>query len=96
MSADRANASRRELVAAGMDDAKIMRVVGLAASVPFQRDDPLHPTNRRISILVMNKQTEEQVSSGGINRAPGDTGDGRAVESGGPGTASAVPATSGK
>lgn len=96
LSADRANASRRELVAAGMDDAKIMRVVGLAASAPFQRDDPLHPTNRRISILVMNKQTEEQVSSGGINRAPGDTGDGRAVESGGPGTASAVPAASGK
>ncbi len=96
LSADRANASRRELVAAGMDDAKIMRVVGLAASVPFQRDDPLHPTNRRISILVMNKQTEEQVSSGGINPVPGDAGEGRAVKAGGTGTASAVPAASGK
>lgn len=58
LSANRANASRRELIAGGMDDNKILRVVGLASSVPFDRNDPLNPVNRRISIVVMNKQSE--------------------------------------
>ncbi|MFP5410015.1 MAG: flagellar motor protein MotB [Gammaproteobacteria bacterium] len=58
LSADRANASRRELVAGGMDAAKMLRVVGLADSVPFQDAQPNDPVNRRIAIIVMNKQTE--------------------------------------
>jgi chemotaxis protein MotB len=58
LSADRANASRRELVAGGMDDGKVLRVVGLADSVPFDRDDRADPANRRISIVVMNKRAE--------------------------------------
>ncbi|MFM9969230.1 MAG: flagellar motor protein MotB [Burkholderiales bacterium] len=59
LSADRANASRRELIAAGMDDRKIVRVVGLASSTLFDAADPFNPSNRRISIVVMNKKTEE-------------------------------------
>ena len=35
LSANRANASRRELVAGGMDDSKVLRVVGLASTVLF-------------------------------------------------------------
>ena len=62
LSADRANASRRELVAGGMDDAKMLRVVGLASSVPFGNAQPLDPVNRRISIIVMNKRTEEAIT----------------------------------
>jgi chemotaxis protein MotB len=58
LSANRANASRRELVVGGMDDNKVIRVVGLASSVPFDRNDPLNPVNRRISIVVLNKKTE--------------------------------------
>ena len=61
LSADRANASRRELVAAGIDEGKIVRVVGLAASVPFVESNPLDPANRRISIVVLNKESEEQL-----------------------------------
>jgi chemotaxis protein MotB len=61
LSADRANASRRELVAAGIDEGKIVRVVGLAASVPFDEGDPLDPSNRRISIVVLNRESEEQL-----------------------------------
>jgi chemotaxis protein MotB len=57
----RANASRRELIAGGMDDAKVMRVVGLASTVLFDKEDPFNPINRRISIIVMNKQTEEAI-----------------------------------
>jgi chemotaxis protein MotB len=55
LSADRANASRRELVAGGMDEGKIVRVVGLASSVLLEPDDPLAPANRRISIVVLNR-----------------------------------------
>ena len=58
LSANRANASRRELIAGGMDEAKILRVVGLASTVQFDKNDPLNPVNRRISIVVMNKKTE--------------------------------------
>ncbi|MFY9317756.1 MAG: flagellar motor protein MotB [Burkholderiales bacterium] len=61
LSADRANASRRELLAAGLADDKVLRVVGLAASVPFGADGPLHPSNRRISIVVLNRQTVENL-----------------------------------
>jgi chemotaxis protein MotB len=58
LSADRANASRRELIYGGMDETKVLRVVGLAASVLFDKNDPLNPVNRRISIIVMNKKAE--------------------------------------
>jgi chemotaxis protein MotB len=69
LSADRANASRRELIAGGMDEAKMLRVVGLASSVPFQSAAPDDPVNRRISIIVMNKRTEEAVTkeASGVN-----------------------------
>ncbi|TWI66633.1 chemotaxis protein MotB [Pseudoduganella lurida] len=59
LSADRANASRRALVQGGMQDEKVMRVVGLGSAVNLDRKDPFNPINRRISIIVMNKKTEE-------------------------------------
>jgi chemotaxis protein MotB len=61
LSADRANASRRELIAGGMSDAKVLRVVGLASAVNLDKADPFNPINRRISIVVMNKRAEESV-----------------------------------
>jgi chemotaxis protein MotB len=71
LSADRANASRRELIAGGMEEAKMLRVVGLASSVPFNNAAPHDPVNRRISIIVMNKRTEEAVTkeASGVNVA---------------------------
>jgi len=65
LSADRANASRRELVRGGLADDKMLRVVGLAAANHLDRKDPFNPINRRISILVMNKRTEEAVMRDG-------------------------------
>ena len=59
LSANRANASRRELIAGGMDAEKVLRVVGMGSIVPFDKDDPFNPINRRISIIVLNRQTEE-------------------------------------
>jgi len=66
LSADRANASRRELVAGGLTDDRVLRVQGLAASHPFDRKDPLAPSNRRISIVVMTREAEERVFTGGL------------------------------
>lgn len=65
LSADRANASRRALILGGMDEAKVLRVVGLASAVLFDKKNPLNPVNRRISIIVMNKKTEEVVTQEG-------------------------------
>jgi chemotaxis protein MotB len=62
LSADRANASRRELVVGGMDETKIMRVVGLSSAVLFDKQDPFNPVNRRISLIVMNKKAEEAIT----------------------------------
>ena len=59
LSADRANASRRELVAGGMDESKVLRVVGLSSAALFDKENPFNPINRRINIIVMNKEAEE-------------------------------------
>jgi len=61
LSADRANASRRELVAAGMPDNKLARVVGLAASDPLDPGDPRAAVNRRITITVLTHEAEERL-----------------------------------
>ncbi len=65
LSADRANASRRELVYGGMDESKILQVLGLSSAIPLDKKDPLNPINRRISIIVMNKSAEERVEKNG-------------------------------
>lgn len=65
LSADRANASRRELIYGGMQTEKIVRVVGLSSAVLFNKNDPLNPMNRRISLIVMNKQAEEAAQHDG-------------------------------
>lgn len=61
LSADRANASRRELVDGGMPSDKIARVMGLASSVLLDQDNPRSPANRRISITVMTREAEERL-----------------------------------
>jgi chemotaxis protein MotB len=61
LSADRANASRRELIAGGMDETKLMRVVGLGSAIMMDKENPFNPINRRISLIVMNKETEEDL-----------------------------------
>jgi chemotaxis protein MotB len=60
LSADRANASRRELLAGGLPEDRVLRVQGLASSAPLERQQPEAPTNRRISIIVMNRDAEER------------------------------------
>ncbi|MBA4141784.1 MAG: flagellar motor protein MotB [Nitrosospira sp.] len=65
LSADRANASRRELIMGGMDEQKILRVVGLGSAVLFDKNDPTNPVNRRISVIVMSNRAAEALSNEG-------------------------------
>ena len=66
LSADRANASRRELIAGGLPLEQVLRVQGLAASNPIDRKDPTAPGNRRISIIVMTRDAEDRVFRGNL------------------------------
>ena len=61
LSTDRANVARHELTQGGLAEEKVLRVVGLASSIPYNKQNPADPINRRISIIVMNKKTENQI-----------------------------------
>lgn len=61
LSSDRANASRRELIAGGLPDTRVLRVQGLASSNLIEPNDPRSPVNRRISIIVMNREAEDRL-----------------------------------
>ena len=74
LSSDRANASRRELVQGGLTDDRVLRVQGLASSNLFDRSDPLNPQNRRISIIVMNREAEDRMFQGESAAAPDTEG----------------------
>lgn len=67
LSADRANASRRELIAGGLQEGKIVRVVGLGSSAPYDRSNPHNPVNRRISLVVLTRQAEQTLARDAAN-----------------------------
>ena len=79
LSVSRANASRRELTSGGLAEGKVIRVVGLASTVLFDKQDPFNPQNRRISIVVLNKKTEEAILADGVlpEARPAEEGDAR-------------------
>jgi len=52
LSADRANAARRVLEASGLNPARIAEVRGMADRQLRNADNPLDPSNRRITILL--------------------------------------------
>lgn len=61
LSSDRANAARYELNQGGLAEEKVLRVTGLSDSIPYNPANPDDPMNRRISIIVMNKKTEQHI-----------------------------------
>lgn len=73
LSSDRANASRRELIAGGLPDTRVLRVQGLASSNLIEPNDPRSPVNRRISIIVMNREAEDRLF-GNVTTATSSTG----------------------
>jgi chemotaxis protein MotB len=68
LSSDRANASRRELITGGLPGSRMLRVQGLADSRPLNGLAPGDAANRRISIVVMNREAEDRF----FDRAPAD------------------------
>ena len=61
LSSDRANASRREIVAGGLPEDRVLLVQGMASSNLFVPGDPQSPMNRRISVIVMNHDAEDRL-----------------------------------
>lgn len=53
LSNDRANASRRELIAGGFDPDQLLRVSGFADRVSLPETEPTDPINRRIELVVL-------------------------------------------
>lgn len=74
LSADRANASRRELLAAGLPDERLGRVMGLASSNLLEEDAPFGAINRRISILVMSREAEARLKGAALPPSSGKAG----------------------
>lgn len=92
LSADRANASRRELVAGGMQEPKVMRVMGVGSTMHLNKKNALDPVNRRISIIVLNRRAQAQIEHENAS-VPDARIDGRSAIAGQLGNAApAVPA----
>jgi chemotaxis protein MotB len=53
LSTQRADSTRRTLVANGVDEARFRRIEGVADTDPFNPDDRKDPRNRRISITLL-------------------------------------------
>ncbi|WP_341522416.1 flagellar motor protein MotB [Pseudomonas sp. G.S.17] len=61
LSANRANAARRALIAGTYPENQVARVVGYASSALYDRDQPFNPVNRRIDIVVMTKKAQQRI-----------------------------------
>lgn len=63
LSADRANAARRIMLNNGVSQKRIAQVVGLSDTVAFDKENPYNPRNRRISIVLLNKEAVERLQA---------------------------------
>ena len=72
LSADRANAARREMIAGGMLDEKVLRVVGLGPADPLNKQNVFSPENRRIAIVILNKDAEARIRGDGLISSDAD------------------------
>src|SRR5690625_6019419 len=63
LSSDRANAARRELVAGGLAENKVKQISALASTVDLIKEEPQAARNRRISIVALSRQAEEQMDA---------------------------------
>src|SRR5476649_2483766 len=87
LSANRANAARRALVAGSYPEQQVARVVGYGSSTLFDRENPFNPINRRIDIVVLTKKAQAAIEgSQGAEPAP-------TPGQGAPGEAPPAPAT---
>ncbi|HET7267171.1 MAG TPA: flagellar motor protein MotB [Oleiagrimonas sp.] len=64
LSTARANASRRELFAGGLELDKLLGVTGFADRVPLPGTRPRDPNNRRIEVLVLTPKAAKALQAG--------------------------------
>lgn len=62
LSADRANATRRALVNSGMDDKKIVRIIGVGDVDPQNPKKLDAPENRRIEIIILSDKAMQNLA----------------------------------
>jgi chemotaxis protein MotB len=77
LSADRANATRREFLNDGVPSDRLSRVSGMADQDPINTTDPSDPQNRRISIVLL-RQNQEKATATQAPAAPAATPPSRA------------------
>ena len=63
LSTSRASTARRELENNGLSPSRIARVVGYADQELYVKDNPRDSRNRRISIILLQKETERTVGA---------------------------------
>ena len=71
LSADRANAARRVVVASGVPNDRLVQVRGLADRDLRNANDPYDPTNRRISIFLPFRALEDETAPADSIEVPG-------------------------
>ena len=85
LSTDRANAARRLMMQHGISGDKVTQVRGFADQRLRKKDDPLDPSNRRISLIV--QYTEKRPAAESSNKEGGDGGEKKPEASSKPGEA---------
>ncbi|MGI9275594.1 MAG: flagellar motor protein MotB [Endozoicomonas sp.] len=63
LSSKRANEARRTLVHAGLPSRQIVKLSARSTRDPLYPDDPTHPANRRIEIIVLSEEGMDSVDS---------------------------------
>ncbi len=70
LSSARANSCRRTLLDLGVSEDRVGRVVGMAARDPLLTNDPKHPKNRRISIVLLRGTGQERLEAEKKRKTP--------------------------
>ena len=79
LSADRANAARRELVHFKVPFERVSRVIGKAATELFLPDDPNNSKNRRLSIIMLRGTGQDKTPEAGQKKPKAKTGEKEAL-----------------
>ena len=61
LSSMRADSARRALMEAGVPKSQIAQVIGMGDTAPLKADDPGNSVNRRISITMLNQQSDNNI-----------------------------------
>jgi len=89
LSTDRANAARRLMMQHGIAEGQVTQVRGFADQRLRKKDDPLDPSNRRISLIVQyterkptpeDAEGEAKAAAGGEKSSEGKAGEGAAAK----------------